>query len=69
VSDEVFNFGDSIPVHNVAWCKHFIPDIFCWFITKKLYESVLQNALIKLLADHYTVDYNVELDFCPEIST
>jgi len=24
---------------------------------------VLQNALIKLLADHYTVDYNVELDF------
>jgi len=38
-------------------------DIFCWFITKKLYDSVLQNALIKLLADHYTVDYNAELDF------
>jgi len=32
-------------------------------ITKKLYDSVLQNALIKLLADHSTVDYNVEQDF------
>jgi len=24
---------------------------------------VFQNALIKLLADHYTVDYNVQQDF------
>jgi len=32
-------------------------------MTKKLYDSVLHNALIKLLADHYTGDYNVELDF------
>jgi len=30
---------------------------------KKLYDSVHQNALIKLLADHYTVDYNVQQDF------
>jgi len=41
----------------------FLQDIFCWFITKKLYDSVLQNALIELLADHYTVNYNVQQDF------
>jgi len=44
-------------------------DIICWFITKKLYDIVLQNALIKLLADHHTVDYNAELDFFLKIST
>jgi len=40
----------------------FLQDIFCWFIAKKLYDSVLQNELIKLLANHYTVDYNVQQD-------
>jgi len=63
VSDEVVSFGDSIRMRNVAQCKRFMQDIFHWFITKKLYDSVLHNALIKLLADHYTGDYNVELDF------
>jgi len=33
------------------------------FITKKLYDSVLQNAHIKLPADYYIVDYNVQQDF------
>jgi len=30
---------------------------------------VLQNALIKLLADHYPVDYNVQQDFFSKFST
>jgi len=32
-------------------------------MAKKLYESVLQNALIKLLADHCTMDYNIQQFF------
>jgi len=32
-------------------------------IYNKLYDSVLQNALIQLPADHYTVNYNVQQDF------
>jgi len=68
VSDKVVSFSDGIPVlRNVAYCKHFLQDIFCWFITKKLYDNVLQNALIKLLAD--TVDYNVQHDFFSKFST
>jgi len=31
--------------------------------------TVFKNALIKVLADHCTVDYNVELYFFPKIST
>jgi len=30
--------------------------------------TVCFKMLIKPLADHYTVDYNVELDFFPKIS-
>jgi len=32
--------------------------------TNKLYDIVLQNALIKLLADHYTLDYCSTRLFC-----
>ena len=63
VSDKVVSFSDSAPMRNIAQCKHFLQNIFCWFVTKKLYDSVIQKALIKLLADQYSVDYNVQQDF------
>jgi len=36
---------------------------------KETYDSVLQNALNKFLADHYTVDYNAEQDMFSKFST
>jgi len=51
VSDEAVSFSNSIPMRNVAYCKHFLQDIFCWFIIKKVYDSAFENALIKFLGD------------------
>jgi len=41
----------------------FSTGYLCWFITNKLYDSVPQNALIKL-SDRYAVDYNVNKIYC-----
>jgi len=38
--------------------KTFFTRYICRFIIKKLYDSVLQNEHIKLLADHYN-DYKL----------
>ena len=35
--------------------KTFFTGYLCWFIKKKLYDSMLPNEHIKLLADHYNV--------------